>query len=712
VITSVPTGGYLGCNPTNLPTTASVAAQVVATNICPLQSTNVAFVTTTNGVTLTRTFTITAKDECGNLSAPATVIYTWIVDTNVPVITSVPAGGNLGCNPAILPTIASVAAQVVATNVCPLQGTNVSVVDTTNGCAVTSTFTITATDECGNVSKSSTVIYTWTVDTTPPMVTCPPAFSLGSSNVPYCTYTPGDYGAPCNGTNAAGIFTNCFKLVYTNGWVQCGLTNGAGYGLKFTTCTNVQKFVSCGGTPGCLKTNYTNPTNCEAGVFAAQTLCLNLNVNFSDAKCVPGIPAGCGDLVLNDCTSPLNGWSVRQILGLCNTALGGGNISSSGCTISNLSLTCSNLNQSFENCSPSPWCQGHLIPSAITNVSPAVSGYATVTDKCSGTPTLTYSDVITAGTCPETYVIARTWLAVDGCGNSNSCTQDIYIGNSLASVCGDVFMDCNGDGLLTPGIDSGFAGLSVTLKNAAGVLVATNLTDSQGSYCFYDLTPGVYTVHVIPPTNSIQTAGTCTCHWLNSTGQQCWIDNDNYQHCKGVNSVDTWVASDGYQHWKNSGNQDCWTDKYGISHTQQCTYVSCDVPTNNAETFTLAPCQALTGVNFSYQGTLVKPVVCVTGPGKGVYGQTGTYTCCVTNAGTACLATCQVTACGGSYNCPSLSPGQGCSFQINHNYQYGDVGNFNCQATANCTVYCNYPNNPNSTSSCSAQGSCQTSVSW
>jgi hypothetical protein len=280
-------------------------------------------------------------------------------------------------------------------------------------------------------------------------------------------------------------------------------------------------------------------------------------------------------------------------------------------------------------------------------------------------------------------------------------------------------MDCNGDGFLTPGIDSGMSNVLVTLKNSKNVTVATNITDSQGDYCFYNLTPGTYTVSITQPTNNIQTAGTHTYHWLNSSYQQCWFDNDTYQHWKGANGVDCWIASDGYQHWKNSNNMDCWTDKYGNSHTQQCTYVSCDVPTNNAETFTLAACQALTCVNFAYQGILAKAVVCVTGPSKGVCGQTGTYTCSVTNTGTACFSACQVTACGKSYTCPSLSPGQGCSFTFGYQFQYGDYGNFNCKATASCTTsYSNNSNNSNYynyynvSSSCTAQGSCYTSVSY
>ena len=705
VITSAPTSSNLGCNPAVLPTDASVKALVVATDNCTLLSTNVSHLDTGSPCAMTRTFTITATDGCGNVSASRTVTYTWTVDTNAPVITSAPTNSNLGCNPANLPTDVSVKALVAATDNCTLQSTNVSHLDTTNGCVVTRTFTITAMDACGNVSTPKSVVYTWTADTNAPVVVCPPDITISNNLVPYCTFIPGDYGAVCNGTNAASILTNCFKKVYTNGFLQCGITNSTGYCLKFTTCTNIQKFVPCGGTPGCLKANYSNPTSCEAGVFAGQALCLKLNVDFGDAKSVTGFSAGCGDLVLNDPTCPLNGKSIRQILGICNTALGGGDISSYGCTITNLSIICSNLNQSFQNCTPSPWCNGHLVPPAITNVSPSVTGYATVVDKCSSTPTLTYTDVISAGTCNGNYIIARTWVAVDGCGNSNSCTQNIFVGGSQASVCGSVFMDCNGDGFLTPGFDSGIPNIPVTLKNGQNIAVATNLTDSQGSYCFYNLTPGTYTVSIAQPTGNVQTAGTHTNHWLNSSGQQCWNENDGYQHCKGANGVDCWTANDGYQHWKNSSGQDCWKDKYGNSHTQSCNYVSCDVPKGNAETFTLAPCQALTFVNFAYQGTVPKPVVCVTGPSSGICGQTITYTCCVTNTGTACFTACQVTACGKSFTCPALSPGQGCSFPINYQFQYGDFGWFNCQASASCYY-------PSSSSPCTAQATCNTYVFW
>jgi hypothetical protein len=728
VILSAPAGAALGCNPGPgwLPTDAGITAQVTVSQGCSPATASVSHVDTGTPCAMTRTFTITATDGCSNSATPVTVVYTWEMDTNAPVIIHAPAGGNLGTNPATLPTDASVAAQVEATDNCAVESTNVTSVDTTNAGTITRTFDLTATDACGNVSTNVTVVYTWTepgnvnAGTVPLGVTCPPNFTLTNAVPPGCTFTPGDYGAPCNGTNASWILTHCFQKVYPTGWVQCGLTNGGGCCLKFNSCASVQKFAPGGGAPGCLRNSYSNPASCEAGSFAGQVLCLQLNVNFGDAKSVSGFSGGCGDFVLNDATSPLNHCSVRQILGLCNTALGGGNISVGGCTLSNLSLTCSNLNQSFENGNPSAWAACHLVPAALTNVPPSVSGYATVMGGCSGTNKLTYHDVITAGTCPQTYVIARTWEVVDACGESNYCTQDIYLGKSQVGVCGTVFQDCAGEGFLTPGLAPGMPGVFVTLKNAKNVVVATNSTDANGAYCFSDLTPGTYTVSITPPTNTVQTAGTHTNHWLNGNGQQCWIDYDGCQHCKGASGQDSWSDNTGCQHWRNSNNQDCWSDYQGYQHTQPCSFVSCDAPTNNAETFTLTACETLTCVNFAYQGVVAKPVVCVTGPSKGVCGQTGTYTCCVTNAGTACFSGGQVTFGGNSYTCPSLSPGQGCSFQVNHQFNYGDQGVFNCPATVCCTTYLNNSGNsnggfsnggyPNGGGSCTAQGNCHTTV--
>lgn len=180
--TQVPTGGPLGCNPTNIPNASSVLDNTSATAPSGMVSIEAESVDVTNGCGITRTFTLTATDDCSQEQAHAVVAYSWTSDTTAPMITTVPAGGSLGCNPTNLPTDATVQSQVVAVDACGNPTINVSHADTSSSCAITRTFTITATGACGNVSSPQTVIYTWTADTIPPTFTqLPPGGNLGNN---------------------------------------------------------------------------------------------------------------------------------------------------------------------------------------------------------------------------------------------------------------------------------------------------------------------------------------------------------------------------------------------------------------------------------------------------------------------------------------------------------------------------------------------------
>ncbi len=61
-----------------------------------------------------------------------------------------------------------------------------------------------------------------------------------------------------------------------------------------------------------------------------------------------------------------------------------------------------------------------------------------------------------------------------------------------------IWEDTNGDGLQDPG-EMGIAGVTVTLTDANGNVVATAITDAMGNYDFENLPPGDYTVTVTPP---------------------------------------------------------------------------------------------------------------------------------------------------------------------------------------------------------------------
>jgi protocatechuate 3,4-dioxygenase beta subunit len=70
-----------------------------------------------------------------------------------------------------------------------------------------------------------------------------------------------------------------------------------------------------------------------------------------------------------------------------------------------------------------------------------------------------------------------------------------------------VFNDPNNNGILDPG-ETGVGGATVTLRDAAGNIVATATTDTNGNYQFPNLPPGNYTVTVTPPTGFVNTTPT------------------------------------------------------------------------------------------------------------------------------------------------------------------------------------------------------------
>lgn len=70
----------------------------------------------------------------------------------------------------------------------------------------------------------------------------------------------------------------------------------------------------------------------------------------------------------------------------------------------------------------------------------------------------------------------------------------------LASVGDRVWKDDNGNGIQDAG-EVGVAGVTLVLLNSAGQIVGTTTTDAFGNYKFSNLTPGSYSVRVVPPAN-------------------------------------------------------------------------------------------------------------------------------------------------------------------------------------------------------------------
>ena len=440
-LTGVPANTVLpGCNgATNLPGDAAISNDVKAAACGPV-AISVTHLDATNGCGGTRVFTIKATDGCNNTTS-TNVTYSWTVYSFGPTVN------------------------------CP---SNVTIV--TNLCQMYCTFS--AGDWGGSCDggwyNNNNWWQNWCAQN-PPSQSWPSWtnwWKSCSGNGTQCTnfwngwnnshptnwwgcwsgnqsgnqwggqsgnwwnsWNNANYGSqswvPCAGNNPDSILNNYFTSVYPKGCVTVGLP-GNGKSVSFTSCSAAKTCLNWGGNPGVLSGCATNPSYCGAGSFCAQVLALKLNCDFGDYGCAPGLVGKCGDLVLCDSTSPCNGQKVRDILGICNSALGGGSCPQ-GCTVQYLSALCGNLNQCFEGCQVSGWCSSHLCSVYIP--SPALTGTATVSDACSPNPTLTYCDTVSVGNCAATYVVNREWIAVDACGNSNTCTQTITVTSSLTNKC-------------------------------------------------------------------------------------------------------------------------------------------------------------------------------------------------------------------------------------------------------------------------------------
>ena len=101
-----------------------------------------------------------------------------------------------------------------------------------------------------------------------------------------------------------------------------------------------------------------------------------------------------------------------------------------------------------------------------------VTGMATAQDDC-GVANVFYADAVN-NQCAGTKIILRTWTAVDGCGNSNSCVQTITVRDTLKPVIqcpANRTVECGAD---TSANATGFATAqdgcgSVTISYADGV---------------------------------------------------------------------------------------------------------------------------------------------------------------------------------------------------------------------------------------------------
>lgn len=355
----------------------------------------------------------------------------------------------------------------------------------------------------------------------------------------------------------------------------------------------------------------------------------------------------------------------------------------------------------FGNLNPGNYKIGVTLPTGYVFTKPNQGTDATKNSNINPLTGLSDCRTLVAGVC-DTTVDAGAFKPV-------VCT---------ATVCGNVFADCDGSGDLSAK-DIALTNVLVKLLNSAGQSVGTTTTSSNGSYCFGGLAAGSYTVSVTPPTGYKETGASYGHYWRDSYGRRCWVENDGNAHCLD-HGVECWRGKDNFVHWKDCSGRDCWKDSGNVLHCQTICYKSCNATNiDNTIGVTVTNCENKVDVNFAYVGTTPKLSVCVSGPSTARCGQYVTFTCTVTNTGNVCFkggTVCHTVGNCGAWGwsgspctyksaCPPLSPGQSCVIKQTCRMNSWSVGNtVSCQSQVNCTQ--------SSGNSASGTGSCSLWVSW
>ena len=374
------------------PSTTGTATATDGCGVVTISYTDSSVPTCGNTEIITRTWI--ATDECGNTSTCDQIIT--VVDLTPPIIIC-PAGVVVECGDDTSPAGTG---NAIATDGC---GTStITYSDTViPNCANTETIIRewTATDECGNSSTCIQLIAV--VDTTPPVVNCPPDVEIECGD----DISPANTGF-ATGTDSCGTVT----FTYSDSSVS-----------------------SCGSTEIISRT-WTGTDECGTSTATCVQIITIVDTTLPVITCPADMTVECGDD-----TSPANTGSATATDGCGSVVISFSDSSVPGCgsteTITRTwtatddcgnSISCTQIIIVEDTTPPFMDCPADVTVECGDDTSPTATGTPTgITDTCSGI-SVGWSDSSAPG-CGLTEVITRTWTATDDCGNVYSCTQTITV---------------------------------------------------------------------------------------------------------------------------------------------------------------------------------------------------------------------------------------------------------------------------------------------
>jgi len=473
-----------GCN---ISTNTADTGVATATDACG--TTTVAFVNTVTIQDCVQTVfrEWTATDECG-ASTSAIQVISVVLDTAGPTLI-LPAD-TAGCN---LDTSVNAIGAASATDDCAAPTIAWSDMTNTIGCVVTISRLWSATDDCGNMSTGVQTIVS-TVDTDAPVLTVPA--DVSQCNLPDTTPATTGMGSAADVCGAATttwsdvVLTTPCSTIIERTWTatdDCGNSTSGVQQIENIADTTGPTFTSI---PADVDLCMDDTTPANTGMAEATDACGTTTVMMADTV----VPQPKGDLIERvwTATDPCgNAASVTQLVfnytsttpppitippdvDACNIqtpAVFNGLATSTdpeavithsdteqivGCTrviIRTWTATDACLSSSgtqlvqntIDVSAPTIYVPDPVRLCNPAATDPSVAGMPRIIETCSA-PTVSWSDVTNVvSACAEE--ITRTWVAVDGCGNSNSADQVITVVNDngapvLSGIPVDVFA-CN-----------------------------------------------------------------------------------------------------------------------------------------------------------------------------------------------------------------------------------------------------------------------------
>jgi len=346
---------------------------------------------------VTRTWT--ALDVCGNSSTKSQTIH--VIDTDAPVIATLPAPSTIQCPSTPAFAVASV------TDACGSAFTlTYNDVTTSGDCAgeYSVTRTWTATDACGNVSNASQTIHV--IDVTAPVIaSLPPIDTID------CPATP--VFAIASATDACG---SAFTLIYNDATVS-GACNG-----EYTTTRTWTATDACGNIA--IAAQIIHVQDVTAPVIATLPL--------PDTIDCPGLPVFAMATATDECASAFTLlFEDTTIPGACSGYY-------SAVRTWTATDDCDNVSTAVQvitvQDTTAPVINALPAPSTIECPAAPVFAVATASDLCGSSFTLVSTDQTTPGECAGEYSLTRTWTATDQCGNSSTAAQTIHVIDVSAPV--------------------------------------------------------------------------------------------------------------------------------------------------------------------------------------------------------------------------------------------------------------------------------------